>query len=110
VPYHYLIGYHALMSEQPHLPVVTTEAVPGCRVAHYLGYVEGGGAAVDGTSQAITAMVLEAHRLGANAVIGVRWSHGSLGTLGSGAEHAGSFGLVYGTAVVVEPEAAPKAG
>lgn len=93
-----------MSDNEPSVSVVTTETVPGCRIVQSLGYVEGGGPAIQGTSEAIRAMIQQAAQRGANAVIGVRWSHFPLGAMSTGVGHVGALGLVYGTAVVIQAE------
>lgn len=102
--------------------VVTTETIPGKRIVRTLGLVRGntirarhlgrdlaaflrgiaGGEIREYTKlmaeareQAVDRMVAEAGRLGANAVVGVRFSTSMVMT-------AASEMLCYGTAVVVE--------
>lgn len=102
----------------------TTETVPGKRVARVLGLVRGntirarhigrditavirniaGGEIAEYTKllaesreQSVDRMVDEAERLGANAVIGIRFSTSQI--MGAAAEV-----MVYGTAVVLEDQ------
>lgn len=102
--------------------VVTTESVPGYRIARNLGMVKGntvrachagddlvawlknlaGGELAEYTKvisqareQALDRMVQEARKLGANAVVGLRFSTGYV-------THGAAEILAYGTAVIVE--------
>lgn len=104
--------------------VVTTDAVPGCRIVRTLGLVRGntircrhlgkdilaalknlvGGEVMEYTKmlaesreQSIDRMIEDAEALGANAVVGVRFTTASM--MQGAAEL-----LAYGTAVVVEEE------
>ncbi len=106
--------------------VVTTESVPGYRIARHLGMVKGntvrachaaddlvawlknlaGGELAEYTKvisqareQALDRMVQEARSLGANAVVGLRFTTGYV-------THGAAEILAYGTAVVVEETAA----
>lgn len=94
-----------MSDNEPTVSVVTTETIPGYRIVQSLGYVEGCGPAFQGTPAAITAMIQQAVAKGANAVIGLRWSHFSVGAMSTGVGHVGAVGLVYGTAVVIQPDA-----
>lgn len=102
--------------------VSTTETIPGRKTVKYLGMVRGntirarhvgkdilahlrnlvGGEIVEYTKllaesreQALDRMVQEAQKLGANAIVGMRFSTAEIET------HAAEI-LAYGTAVVVE--------
>ena len=104
--------------------VVTTEAIAGMKIVRTLGIVRGntirarhigkdikaifrhiiGGEITDYTKlmgesreQALDRMVMEAEKLGANAVVAVRFATSML--MGGAAEI-----LTYGTAVIVEPQ------
>jgi uncharacterized protein YbjQ (UPF0145 family) len=104
--------------------LATTESVPGKRIAEVLGLVRGstvrarhvgrdlaaiarniaGGEIIEYTKllaesreQSIDRMVDEAERLGANAVVGLRFSTSSI--MGAAAEV-----MCYGTAVILEDE------
>jgi uncharacterized protein YbjQ (UPF0145 family) len=94
-----------MSDNEPSVSVVTTETIPGFRIVQSLGYVEGSGPAIQGTPAAITAMIQQAAAKGANAVVGVRWSHFPLGAMSTGVGHVGALGLVYGTAVLIQAEA-----
>ena len=104
--------------------VATTDSIPGYRIVRVLGLVRGntirarhigrdilallknmvGGEITDYTKliaesreQAVDRMVAEAERVGANAVVGMRFTTSEL-------MHGAAELLAYGTAVVVEPE------
>jgi uncharacterized protein YbjQ (UPF0145 family) len=106
--------------------IVTTETIPGMRIVQSLGMVRGntvrcrhmgkdilavlrnmvGGEIyeytkmiADSREQSIDRMVDEAEKLGANAIIGARFMTSSIA---AGAAEL----LAFGTAVIVEPEAA----
>jgi uncharacterized protein YbjQ (UPF0145 family) len=93
------------MAEEQRLPlIVTTETVAGYRIVRTLGYVEAGwsqyrpgGFGLFAPSVAVPAQINlaeVARRMGANAVVGLRWSRAH-----------GLRELVYRTAVVIEPVA-----
>ena len=102
--------------------ISTTETIPGRKTVKYLGFVRGntirarhvgkdllahlrnlvGGEIVEYTKllaesreQALDRMVQEAQKLGANAIVGMRFSTAEIET------HAAEI-LAYGTAVLVE--------
>jgi uncharacterized protein YbjQ (UPF0145 family) len=76
--------------------LVTTETVPGRVVRRCLGYVEGRWD-VGERKPAFVVLREQAAKLGANAVVALRW-----GLIASGKNQHETF--VYGTAVVIEPE------
>ncbi len=78
--------------------VATTETIAGHRIIHTLGYVEGKGRG---------AMTTQASGLGANAIVGVRWAltEGYRQDFARGTDYTVNVPLIYGTAVVIEPEA-----
>jgi len=105
--------------------VVTTDAIPGCGIVRTLGLVRGntirtrhlgkdilaafknlvGGEVMEYTKmlaesreQAIDRMIADAEKLGANAIVGLRFTTASM--MQGAAEL-----LAYGTAVVIEEEA-----
>lgn len=81
------------MSEhEPPVLVVTIPDVPGHRIVRTLGYVDGD--AISSTSSMVKSLVRAASTLGANAVVGARWAIGDE-----------DRSWIYGTAVVIEPEA-----
>lgn len=111
-------------SREVEMIVVTTEAIAGMKIVRTLGIVRGntirarhigkdikaifrhiiGGEITDYTKlmgesreQALDRMVMEAEKLGANAVVAVRFATSML--MGGAAEI-----LTYGTAVIVEPQ------
>jgi uncharacterized protein YbjQ (UPF0145 family) len=93
------------MSESPPpLLLATTDTIAGYRIVRTLGYVEGVNYLVGHDrhpdlhgSVGRDRMVDAARRMGANAVVSVRWAGGSGGDM--------VHGVVYGTAVVAVPEA-----
>jgi uncharacterized protein YbjQ (UPF0145 family) len=93
--------------------MVTTETVPLHRVVRVLGYVNGAAQGPAGSSgvspeQAVGLLFGEAQRLGANAIVGVRWSEGLIGArrqpFSSSIQTYVGY-RIYGTAVVIEPVA-----
>lgn len=108
--------------------VVNTETIPGMRIRQMLGLVQGntvrakhvgrdfaaslknlvGGELrgytellTDARNEAIERMLFQAEQMGANAVLNVRLSTSAV-TAGAAELYA------YGTAVIVEPESAPR--
>lgn len=121
------------MMSRTHLPVTTTFELPGLRVVECRGVVRGivvrsptllqgflGGlkTMIGGRIGAYTAMceqtreqafeemVNHAVRLGANAIVGMRYDGSAVETGSGGATEV----LCYGTAVVVEPWPTAQAG
>jgi uncharacterized protein YbjQ (UPF0145 family) len=117
----------------PHIPVTTTFTIEGYRIARYLGVVRGlivraptisqgilGGlkSIIGGRIGAYTEMceqtrqqaydllIQHALAVGANAIVGFRYDASEIGGKAVSATEV----LCYGTAVVIEPEAAGQAG
>jgi uncharacterized protein YbjQ (UPF0145 family) len=93
--------------------MVTTETVPLHRIVRVLGYVHGAAQGPSGGSDvspehAVWLLFAEAQRLGANAIVGVRWSEGLIAAtrqqLTSSIQTYVGY-RIYGTAVVIETEA-----
>lgn len=85
--------------------IVTTEQIQGERIAKILGLVMGESAGADPfrAREALESMSKEAEKMGANAIIGVRFLYNVLaGGPGMDLEYTQTNFMAYGTAVVVE--------